>query len=365
MNATIIIGEALLYLSYALLFGFLIINLIPITKRPMINFPKWLRLSCIIGLAIFSFPPIFKLVLFLAGDMGILLTLKSVLTNFETGKVWSLTAALVGFLLIQNIVPEYEQKKPLIIISVFCMVGFAVLEGRSSHAGSLIGWYGAIIHSSHFISIAIWSGILLLVGWFSKEKSDWLQSFLSWFTPLAIICVVIAFGTGFSMMQLVIKLADYSQSWLLPYGQAILIKHLLIFPLLVFAVINGFLLKRMLKKSGDINVSSWLKAEGVFVFFILIVTAILGTLSPPHFIAETIESEGPSKLMEFIYSGRISPEIVVNISFQGTSIILAILAAACLLMMVYLFLQKKRSIFAVVAGSFFVVFSYFSLMLSV
>ena len=365
MDTTIIIGEALLYLSYALLFGFIVINLIPVTKRPLINFPKWLRLSCVIGLAIFSFPPIFKLVLFLAGDMGLLWTLKSVLTNFESGKVWSLTAALAVFLLILNIVPEYEQKKSLMIISLFCMLGFAVLEGRSSHSGTLIGWYGVMIHSGHFLAIAVWSGILLLIGWFSKDKSDWLQTFLSWFTPLAIICVVIAIGTGFSMMQLVIKLKDYSQSWLLPYGQAILIKHLLIFPILVFAVINGFLLKRMMKKSGDIKVFSWLKAEGVFVLFIFIVTAILGTLSPPHFIAETIESEGPSKLMESIYPGRILPEMVVNIRFQGPSMVLAILAAGCLLMMVYLFLQKKRSIFAVMAGSFFVVLSYFSLMLSV
>ena len=41
---------------------------------------------------------------------------------------------------------------------------------------------------------------------------------------------------------------DYPNSWMLPYGQALLIKHLLIIPLLVYAVINSILMKKKLDK---------------------------------------------------------------------------------------------------------------------
>ncbi len=365
MEATIIIGEALMYPSFSLLVGFLVINLIPITNRPEIVFPKMLRICCIVGLAIFTFAPILKLVIFLAGDMGILLTLKSVLTNFESGRVWSFTAGLTLFLLIGHTVPDFEKKRGLIVLSLFTMVGLAILVGMSSHAGSLVGWYGIILHSVHFLSMAIWSGILLLVGWFSKGKTDWIQSFLTWFSPVAFACVGIAIFTGLTIMQLVIEFKDYPQSWLLPYGQTILIKHLLIIPVLVFAIINGVLLKRMLKRRNDIRVLSRLRAEGIFILLIFMVTAILGTLSPPHIIPETLATEEPSELMEFIFSGQILPETVLQVHFQGASILLALLALGCLLMMVFLFLRKKPSSLAVLSGSLFVIFSYFSLMLSV
>ena len=49
-------------------------------------------------------------------------------------------------------------------------------------------------------------------------------------------------------MTLVVDLKDYPDSWMIPYGQALLIKHLLIIPLLVYVLINSILMKKKLKK---------------------------------------------------------------------------------------------------------------------
>jgi putative copper export protein len=49
-------------------------------------------------------------------------------------------------------------------------------------------------------------------------------------------------------MTVVVDYKDYMNSWMLPYGQALLIKHLLIIPLIIYAFINSVFIRRELKK---------------------------------------------------------------------------------------------------------------------
>lgn len=365
MTAITMISEALLYICFSFLFGYFILHLVPETKRPKIGFPKWLRLSCIIGIVVFSFPPVFRLVLFLAPDLGLGFTFTTVLTSFEVGKAWLYTAGMASLLFILNFAPKLEKKKPLLILSLLYLVGLAVLIGWSSHASSLTGLQGIFVHSLHFLSIMFWTGTLLLAGWFSKEEKDWYVPFLKWFTPLALVCVGVGILTGFLIMQLVVPIQDYSQSWLVSYGQALLLKHLLIIPLLMFAFLNGFLKKGLVNRDGKVNVLSWLKAEGIFVMFVFIVTGIMGQQAPPHDISGTVASEGPAKLVEILHSSPISPDMIVKLEFNVGAILFALLAAGFLLMMLFLFLRKKSSYLAILTGSLFVIASYLCLMLSI
>ena len=245
-----IISEVFLYTSFSLLFGFFILHLIPETKRPEIIFPKWLRFSLILAIAVFSAVPVLRLVFYVAGDNNIFPILLSVVTSFEVGKMWLYTAIVALLLLIQNFAPNLEKKKPLVMFSLFYLIVLALLLGWASHASALAGLTGFVNHSIHFIAITSWAGILLVVSLFSKGNKDWLEPFLDWFTPFAISCVAIGIATGILMMDLHMELKDYAQYWLIPYGQALVVKHLLIIPLLVFAFINGFLVKRLIKNYG-------------------------------------------------------------------------------------------------------------------
>lgn len=47
-------------------------------------------------------------------------------------------------------------------------------------------------------------------------------------------------------MKLVVNPRDYVSSWMLPYGQALLVKHIIFIPLLVFAGINGLLIRKQI-----------------------------------------------------------------------------------------------------------------------
>lgn len=338
--------------------------------RPAVEFPKWLRICCISGIGVLSFVPIFTLSLYLGGASGFSSTLPSILVNFEVGKNWTYTAVVCVVLLLQNLAPDLEKKKPLVILSLVYLLGLAFLVGWSSHASSLTGMSGFLLHTIHFVAITIWTGILIVVGWFSEEMKVFLLPFLKWFTPVAICCVVMAIFSGFGLMTQVVELKDYAQSWLVPYGQTILFKHLLIIPLLVFAFLNGFLLKRYRMLGEEFQIVTWLRAEGIMVFLIYFVTAILGTVAPPHDIASVVRSEGPSKLIETLYGGgggnhRIEPNRVVSLELGVNFWIFSLLAVGSLTVMILLFFQKKSSYLAMLFGNLFVLIGYLGLMLSI
>lgn len=81
-------------------------------------------------------------------------------------------------------------------------------------------------------------------------------------------------------MTLVIT--DYTNSWLFPYGQALLIKHILIIPLLIYAIINGIFVKRKIKRDPNFNPKTWTRIECIIILLIFTVTAVLGQQAPPN-----------------------------------------------------------------------------------
>ena len=148
----------------------------------------------------------------------------------------------------------------------------------SSHASSINQFFGGLSHILHFTAVSVWVGILFVVSWFSTNHNNWLK-FLNWFTPIAMSCFVGTIISGLILMNLVIT--DYTNSWLFPYGQALLIKHLLIIPLLMYAIINGILVKRKVKRDPNFNPRFWARIETIIILLIFSVTAVLGQQAPP------------------------------------------------------------------------------------
>ena len=140
---------------------------------------------------------------------------------------------------------------------------------------------------AHFLIVTLWTGILIQVAWFSKDKQKWSQ-FLRWFTPFAIVCIIIIGISGLTLMFNVVEPKDYVKSWVLPYGQMLLLKHISIIPVLVFAFINGVLSKKA-ATIPSFNPRPWIKAESFIILIVFYFTSVLGTLSPPHEVEFTVQ----------------------------------------------------------------------------
>lgn len=357
-----VLSEAFLYLCFSLLIGSFIVSMVPETARPEVRIPKGVLLSASLGIALFSFLPVLKIVLYLYKDLGLVYTMQSVLINFEVGKSWVITGIL-SLILFIYLIPIKIERKPLFALNglLFTLILIAAL-GWSSHASSLSKWAGFITHSLHFLAVTTWVGILIVVSWFSRNHVNW-ERFLKWFSPVALFCLLVTVLTGISLMTFHMELSEYVSVTTIPYGQTLLIKHLAILPLLAFAVINSFFIRKRLKNDVTFNPIPWAKLESIVVLLVFSITGALGQASPPHELNTMVKAEGASKLFTYFYPG----EIVFPIEFSPGlgSIGLIVLALFFLALLVFTFIKQAPKFLTLLMSLLFILTGYLAFMLGI
>ncbi|KAA0546962.1 copper resistance protein CopD [Bacillus sp. BGMRC 2118] len=357
-----VLSEVFLYLCISMIMGAFLLEVLSEEQKPVVNIPKAVVIGSIIGVAVFSFHPVLRLILLLAEDYELLVTIQSVLFSFEVGKGWLLTLFISLVFLLYYVLVDVKKEYAYTVVGVIFSVLLIVAQGFASHASTL-STFGFAIHTLHFLAVSVWVGTLLVVSWFGKGKDNWLV-FLQWFSPLALICLVIVLVSGFSLMKLVVLPSEYSDSWALSYGQSLLIKHLLIIPLLAYACINSILVRKKLKLNEGFNPSPWSRVESVVLLLVFSATAVLGQQSPPHSINESLVTEGPSRLFMLFYSGELSQyNGTLQFGFYGVFLLLVGILFLSLIIISFI---KKISPWVTVIFSVLCVFTcYLSFMVSV
>lgn len=357
-----LLSEAILYLCFSLLMGSFIISLVPESARPQIRLRKGFLLTAALGISIFSFLPVLKIVLYLYEDLGLAYTLQSVLTNFEVGKSW-LSTLFISLILFVYLIPINIQRKPMFALTglAFTLILIAAL-GWSSHASSLSKIAGFFIHTTHFLAVTVWVGILIVVSWFPQNHENW-QKFLKWFSPVAMVCVAIIVLTGISLMTFHMELSEYVNVTAINYGQSLLIKHIAILPLLFFALINSFYIRKRLNNDKTFNPIAWARLESIVVFLIFTITGALGQASPPHELTTMVIAEGASKLFTLFHPG----EIVFPLDFSPgiLSIILFLLSIFFLVSILFTFMKKARKTLSLIMTLLFIITAYTAFMISI
>lgn len=203
----VIITEILLYISFSLLMGGLLTYAIPQAKRPTIDIPKKLLLQSVALIPTFSFAPLMETNIILSENLGFWVSLQSIIFSFEIGKAWLFTlgVSIVLYILIHK--NDLENNPSIVRTAIFLTVLLALGIGYAGHASSITQWFGFVVHSVHFLAVIIWVGLMLMIAWFSKDHTNW-QAFLKWFTPLAMICVVILTIAGYLTMGIDIQNYD-------------------------------------------------------------------------------------------------------------------------------------------------------------
>lgn len=360
----IYLSETLLYLCFSIITGSLILSLIPGSRKPEITIRKrWIQIS-ILGIVIFSLFPVIRLVLFLYEDIGLWITIQNVISTFEVGQAWSFTLFVsIAFYLYVSIFSIFTKKIHTVISLSFTFVLLLAL-GWASHSASLNEWSGFVAHCIHFLAVTIWVGILIVVSWFSVNSANWL-TFLKWFTPVAISCLLVVAASGYFLMTLVIDLNNYADTWILPYGQSLLIKHLILIPIIFFAIINGIWMKRKIQKDSTINPRNWVKAESFTLLLIFSATAVLAQQEAPHDIDSVATSNGMARLFSTVYSESISLPIDASMDLNMLGILFFGLSI-CFLSFAWIATVKKFSPFIAFSMSILCMISmYLGLMNSV
>ncbi|MER2262971.1 MAG: CopD family protein [Psychrobacillus sp.] len=341
------ISEAVLYACFALLMGSFILSLIPGDLKPLIVVSKKVKLIAVVGIALFSFMPVFTLMTYLIDEYSFLYVLETVLLTFEIGKAWVVTFVITTFLAIFIFLLDDRNSPAYPILGIGLLLAMVAAMSWTTHSHAVYGLQGFITHFVHFSTVIIWIGVLTMVAWFSNNKDNWI-AFLSWFHTMAIFCFAIIFVTGLTLVSYSMNMTEYPNSWMQPYGQSLLIKHLLILPLIGYAFINGFLMQRKIRAKEEMDPRSWTKLEYIIVLFIFAATGAMSQQEPPHngasFSKETLlQSFGILPSSE----GSLAP-ISVELAFHYQGILLGALAAAFLAISIYSFIKRMPPIFSFV-----------------
>ncbi|MCM3441642.1 copper resistance D family protein [Metabacillus halosaccharovorans] len=357
MNQLIPITEYATYMLFSYLVGYIFLQFIPQFSKPVIQVTKQSLLLSVLGIIVLTFLPVVQVITFFSEDGLFSLTAYSILTEFQVGISW-LYGSFFAVLLWMTIYVEGPK-----YLQAFFILVMIISVGYASHASTLDALPGLLSHSIHFLTITIWFGILLHVGWLAKEINN-LHAFLRWFTPLSIVLIVILTISGISLMLFVVEPRDYTNSWVLTYGQMLLLKHISIIPILVFGLINGFL-SRKTKHDENFNPIKWIQAETFILMIVFFITGVLGTLPPPHQVNATFLQEGPANWIEPILGLNIQAPFNVQLDIGLQSIVLLIIAVLFIMMMIVSFFKKISPMIALSFGIAFIIATYLGLMFSI
>lgn len=343
-------ADVLLYIAFSYLVGFILLQFIPENKKPLLASSKVLLLISTASIPLLSFVPVYELAMFLQSSLSPLEAYQIAITEFRIGQGWIITLLLSIILAIAIYLNGNRSIQALYILLLILTVGFY------SHVSTIDLWVGFALHSSHILLMSIWTGVLLHVAWFAKNGANW-RLFLQWFTPLAVICVAGVFASGIVIMFFFVAPADYVDSWALPYGQLLLLKHISIIPVLLAAMINGFL-----NKQKEFQ-QAWLKVESLLLLFVFVFTAIMSKQAPPHDVNDTLRIEGSGWFIEKL-SGPFYIPIGAKLDLTLNGSLLIALSFLCLIVMLVVFFKKANAWLALLFSIGFIGCFYIGLMMN-
>jgi len=331
--------------------------------KPTICIPRWVSLTCILAIPVLSYVPLHTTAVDFADSfqLGYGAMMKSILLDLPIGEAWIWTTfGAFGLAIIMG-VPVFAKDRHMPKVAFLLILLLAFWLGYGSHIATLDAIKGLIVHTGHFMSVSLWLGILFVVSWFSQDELNW-QPFLKWFSPLAIVCVLIALIAGITLMSYTVP--QYSNALMLNYGQMMLLKHAAIIPLLWLAFSNGFLYPRYARSKGISSQRKLLRAESIVAMLVLGFTAVMGQSIPPHNVLETLRTETPAPLFTTIYQGSFSPDLQLSWSINLSSILL--LVAALFMLYGMIVACKQRSIiWIIILSLLMILFIYLSIMFGI
>lgn len=348
-----------LYICLALAVSLSVARFIPSGRLPDLRIPRGLEQTVVGGVIVFACFSLFDLTAQVAGqfDISYVNAFIQVLYGTMQGKGW------LGLLVCGAIwygADAFMPARPRHATMLIASLGFIVLTEISTYTHSAsLSFAEAAARSLHLLAVSVWLGFLFLAGWFARARSSW-RSFLGWLFPLATGCIIVVAATGAVLANA--SSNDWLAAMTLDYGQALLIKHLVVMPLLVFALVDGLVLRRKIANMPDLDPRGWFKAESIVALAAFTVTALLSRQALPLDVGQTLRYTPPSRWFLPWYDGVVTPDIQLTLVFDPLVVVLAAAAVLCLCMIPFGFRKRVRISIGLCASLLFVVLGYLAFM---
>lgn len=360
MSILVIISQALLYLFFSILVGSFILLLVPNKYRPDIKVSKRFLLMSAIALPVLSFLPVLENILYISPRLGLLESFKIVLITYTAGNAWifTLLGSVVLILLIS--LTNFLEKDTYSFLGALVTFLIILTIAWSSHAGAIDPVIGIISDFIHLAAVSIWVGILLIISWCSINQRNWLE-FLRWFSIVALSCLTATAISGLLLMNVMVN--GYINSWIVSYGQGLLLKHLFLLPLIFYALANSLLVKYKLSKNASFNPIPWVRGEGIILFVIFTLTAIFSQQSPPH--GNDLTNDAVSPLFRLFHTDFIDASNTIGFAMSLNTVLFFFLSLLCIGLIVLSFLKKTSFMISFLLSCLFVSSIYAMIMVTI
>ncbi len=99
---------------------------------------------------------------------------------------------------------------------------------------------------------------------------------------------------------------EYVQSWLLSYGQLLVMKHLLFVPLLVFGFHHFLLGVSKAEFENKSRLITSFRIESLIALHVFAISALMTEQTPPHEVAQTLQTGRISVFMRLFIGDHVN-----------------------------------------------------------
>ncbi|SDH86316.1 putative copper resistance protein D [Alteribacillus persepolensis] len=355
------VSNGLLYVCFALVIGHCILSMLPEDKKPRVVVPKKWQVGSVLLIPMLSLPPVLHVTLNMNEyrEESFISSFIYVLMEIELGRAWTaLLLLVIIFAALMWLLPKRRDDSYVNLAGLLLVFGMIVTQGVVGHSANMASYPGATSHILHLMAVSTWVGILMIVSWFAVNDENW-EGFVDWFTPIAVICVIVVSFSGVFMTFFLTE--NIMNSWMLTYGQALLFKHLLFIPLMVYACINGFLMRRKVKNTPTVSPRSWWRAESLIIMAVFVITGFMSEQEPPQNIAQTLNREGSSILFQSLVTFPVNSDTELFFHLHWFSLLFFLIGIVFLLLVIYVFYKNDTITGSIVFGVLAVISIYFGI----
>ncbi|KMK77738.1 copper resistance D family protein [Alkalihalobacillus pseudalcaliphilus] len=337
----LVVSNLFTYIFIILLTGILLISLKPDRDKD-IRGKRFLKWGSIVGLILTTGVSVYQLCHMLYTQFSLPLSeaIFQVLTKFQAGHAW---LAIVFCLFVMMIIEGTSQKRSHRFTEysqLFLLIGIMFFISLTSHSGASEGLLGSLVHLLHMLAFSFWLGPLFVMAWLTKPKES-IHDFHRWFSPLAMFTFSMLVISGILLMNFLIP--NYMNSWAIDYGQAMLWKHLLFIPVIVFGFRHLYLLKKYPQWLSKIEYQRSFRVESLYAFLVLAISSWMTEREPP---LEISMSEGYNSLFLLFHNQAVDG--VLQSSWTFTSVTFIIGSLVIFLSTGYYLLKRKLLSIAVI-----------------
>ncbi|MFK3937544.1 copper resistance D family protein [Alkalihalobacillus sp. NPDC078783] len=356
------LSNVFLYIAFAIVSGYYILQILPERLRVHITLSKQTVESILLSIPILLAVPVVNVINTLTSQFGAKWSdaFTTVLLTYLAGQ------ALIGAIIVVSSMFVLNRTKKLStpVVHYSLLAGVVLLmacASWASHGTSISGWMGFVSTFIHFISVAAWIGPLFVMGWYARELPD-SQSLHKWFSPVAAGAVLLLSLTGFFLLTEVTQ--DYFNGWLLSYGQLLFIKHILYVPLLFFGLRHLIMLSLKKPRLTAPQLKRSFRAESVIALFIFAVTGFMSELEPPHEVLRTLQTEPVSWITQLFIQEPLSQFQLLSFSPGPIGFVFLYLSIIFFLAGLAILLLTRGTFFSALMMGLLVVSSYTGIMMS-